>query len=159
VLNRLQFAAVVAAAVGLVVRPLSAWAAYSRAAEIAAASAADWFCRWIQNHIPTSMPSPANPIRIGNSTATATATTPHSSRQRRRQTRGREIAALPVVTSWEPKHLASGPGASDDCLLEKIDHAQDQGRTDHDHHRRQDKPHQRESQQDREACCTFLVAR
>src|SRR5262249_56162900 len=93
VLNQLQFAAVVAAAAGLVGTPLSIYAAYSRPAEIAAASAADWFCRWIQNHMPTSTPRPAKPIRTGSSIATATATTP------RRSCRNRVAISLPETAA------------------------------------------------------------
>src|SRR6516164_1391545 len=133
VLNRLQFAAVVAAAVaaaGSVGTPLWIWAAYSSAAEIAAASAADWFCRWIANHSPTSMPIPANPIRMGSSMATATATAPRRSRENRAQIGGTEIAASLTLTSRDPNQLASGPRASGYCLLEKINHAQYQWRPD-----------------------------
>src|SRR6516162_9120147 len=120
----------IAAALALVVTP----SAISRAAEIAAASAADWFCRWIQNHHPTSTPSPANPISTGSSTATATATAPRRSRQNRAQIGGTEIAASLTLTSRDPNQLASGSGASDYCVLEKVNHAQYQGRPDHDHH-------------------------
>ena len=108
---------------------------YSSAAEIAAASAADWFCRWTANHNPTSMPIPANPIRTGRRMPTATATAPRRSRENRAQIGGTEIAASLTLTSRDPNQLASGSGASDYCLLEKINHAQYQGRPDHDHHR------------------------
>src|SRR6516164_5804585 len=144
----------IAAALALVVTP----SAISSAAEIAAASAADWFCRWIQNHHPTSTPSPANPISTGSSTATATATAPRRSRQNRAQIGRCQSAALLTIGSRGANQLASGPGASGDRLLEKIDHAQYQWRADHDHHRRQYKPHQREGQQDREARGTLFVA-
>src|SRR6516165_10489793 len=109
VLNRLQFAAVVAAAVaaaGSVGTPLWIWATYSSAAEIAAASAADWFCRWIANHNPTSTPIPANPIRMGRSTATARATAPRRSRANRTQRRGRETVASLTVRSRAPNQPA-----------------------------------------------------
>src|SRR6516225_1313762 len=55
----------------------------SYAAEIAAASAADWFRNLIVYHSPVSAPSAPNPIKPGTAMATTIALAPHVSWEQR----------------------------------------------------------------------------